>query len=81
MAAKVHVPLNWATIDWMPDETWKKEVVPKLVSAGLNPRDIFRSVYTIRLNGEFAIDYKCGESPTVYIGEGNFFSRIASHKI
>jgi hypothetical protein len=80
MAKTVHIPLDWTTIAWMPDETWQKNVVPKLNSAGMNPRDISRSVYVIRLNGDFAVDYGKGESPAVYVGEGNFATRINSHK-
>lgn len=81
MATSVHVPLDWKTIDWLPDETWKRDLIPKLEQAGISPIELKRSVYVIRLNGEFAVDYAKGESPTIYVGEGNFYSRISSHKV
>lgn len=80
MPREVNVPLDWKYIDWMPDETWKKSVEPNLIAAGVNVAAVPRSVYVIRLNGEYAIDYPEDESPVVYIGEGNFFNRINSHR-
>ena len=76
----VHVALAWKRIDWLPDETWKKQTLPKLAAEGLNPKDLKRSVYVIRLNGNFCIDYPKGTSPALYIGEGNFYQRITSHR-
>lgn len=80
MAKTVHVPLQWKAIDWLPEETWKKSLVPKLENEGIRIPDLKRSVYIIRLNGDFAVDYHRGESPCVYVGEGNFYSRIMQHK-
>lgn len=80
MKKEVHVALDWKFIEWLPDEKWMKDTLPKLIEADIDPRQIHRSVYVIRLHGEFAIDYPNGESPTVYIGEGNFSSRIKSHR-
>ena len=80
MRQTVHVALNWSAIDWHPDDTWKKATLPKLIAAGVNPKDIKRSVYVIRLNGDYAIQYPNGETPAVYVGEGNFSSRINSHR-
>lgn len=80
MVGTVHVPLNWATIKWLPEEKWVKDVAPKLSLAGLDIKNISRSVYVIRLNGDIAVEYEWGQSPVVYVGEGNFVSRIASHK-
>ena len=76
----VNVALDWKRIDWMPNETWKKNILPKLKGIGLTPTDLKRSVYVIRLNGDFCIRYPFGESPTIYIGEGNFSQRINSHR-
>lgn len=76
----VHVPLPWTKIDWRPDETWNKQTLPKLVEAGVKPFDLKRSVYVIRLNGDYCVEYPNGESPTLYVGEGNFSQRISSHR-
>ena len=80
MPTPVHVALNWYVIDWDPLDTWQKTTLPALIAAGVNPKLIDRSVYVIRLNGNFAIHYPKGESPTVYIGEGKFSSRITMHR-
>lgn len=80
MKPPVHVPLNWSFINWLPEDTWKRETLRKLIDAGVNHGDINRSVYAIRLNGNYAIHYPNGESPTVYVGEGNFCNRITCHK-
>jgi hypothetical protein len=76
----VNVALDWKRIDWMPKETWTKNILPKLKLVGLTLADLKRSVYVIRLNGDFCIRYPRGESPTIYIGEGNFSERINSHR-
>lgn len=76
----VHVTLPWTRIDWLPNETWKKNTLPKLDQAGVKPADLKRSVYVIRLNGDYCVEYPGGESPTLYIGEGNFGQRITSHR-
>ena len=76
----VNVALNWHLLDWMPDETWTKKTLPKILDLGLKPYDLRRSVYVIRLNGDYCIDYPWGESPTLYIGEGTFSQRINSHR-
>ncbi len=72
----INVALDWKRIDWMPNETWKKNILPKLKGIGLTPTDLKRSVYVIRLNGDFCIRYPFGESPTIYIGEGNFSTAV-----
>lgn len=76
----VHVALSWKRIDWLPHETWKKQTLPRVEAAGLKLKDLKRSVYVIRLNGNFCIDYPKGTSPTLYVGEGNFNQRINSHR-
>jgi hypothetical protein len=80
MRNPVQVALGWTVIDWNPDDTWKKTTFPALQDAGISQNDIDRCVYVIRLNGDFCIQYPNGESPTVYIGEGNFGSRVTSHR-
>ncbi len=80
MPATVTVPLVWTCVDWLPDETWGKTLLPRLVDSGAIAKHLDRSVYVIRLAGNFAISYPDGESPAVYVGEGSFGSRIASHK-
>jgi hypothetical protein len=80
MAVTVTVPLSWTCVDWSPDETWQRDLLPRLVANGALKERLDRSVYVIRLAGNFAISYPKGESPAVYIGEGSFGSRIASHK-
>lgn len=80
MPRLVHVALSWTVIEWKPVDTWKKITLPALIAAGAKSALIDRSVYVIRLNGNFAIQYPKGESPTVYIGEGNFSSRITMHR-
>lgn len=76
----VNVALDWHRIDWMPNETWKKNILPKLKIVGLGLQDLKRSVYVIRVNGEFCIQYPNGTSPAIYIGEGSFGQRINSHR-
>ena len=76
----VNVPLNWHKIDWMPEDTWKKITLPKILNAGINPLDLRRSVYVIRLNGDYCVEYPLGESPTLYVGEGGFGQRINAHR-
>lgn len=80
MQRTVTVPLSWTCVDWKPDETWGKTLLPRLVEHGATSKLLDRSVYVIRLAGNFAIGYPDGESPAVYVGEGSFGSRIASHK-
>lgn len=76
----VHVALDWKRIDWQPDDTWKRDLLPRIEAQGLKPEEISRCVYVIRLNGNFCINYPRGQSPTIYIGEGRFYSRITKHK-
>lgn len=76
----VHVTLNWHRIDWDPEETWRKVTLPKLENVGIKEADLSRSVYVLRLNGNFCIQYPGGESPTLYIGEGRFSQRINAHR-
>ncbi len=80
MPNQVIVPLSWTCVDWLPHETWKTDLLPRLIEHGAVEGSLKRSVYAIRLAGNFAISYPKGESPTVYIGEGSFGTRIASHR-
>ncbi|WP_213959040.1 MULTISPECIES: hypothetical protein [unclassified Variovorax] len=76
----VHVALDWHRIDWMPHETWKQDIVPKLTALGITLQKLRRCLYVIRLDGDFCIDYPRGATPTLYIGEGNFNQRIGQHR-
>lgn len=78
--ADVNVPLDWHRIDWMPGDMWKRDILPKLIRAGITEAMLGRCVYVIRLNGDFCIGYPNGESPTIYIGEGRFSTRISKHR-
>jgi len=75
-----NVALNWHRIDWNPNETWRRTTLPKISQAGINEADLERSVYVLRLNGNFCIQYPNGQSPTLYIGEGRFSQRISAHR-
>lgn len=74
------VQIKWAWLDWEPGFTWAKYIVPQLNDIGLKEAELERCVYVIRANGLFAVQYPKGISPTLYIGEGNFKSRIMQHK-
>lgn len=63
----------------MPGNTWKKDILPKLINKKITETMLQRCVYVIRLNGDFCIEYPAGQSPTIYIGEGRFASRITQH--
>lgn len=76
----VEVALDWKRIDWMPHETWTRKILPKLKAVGLTQIQLKRSVYVIRLNGDYCIQYPKGQSPTIYVGEGSFGQRINSHR-
>ena len=80
MPKPVSVALTWTSVEWNADETWRKALLPRLIAAGANRKYLDRSVYVIRLAGNFAIGYPKGDSPTVYVGEGSFGRRIQSHR-
>lgn len=75
----VQVALRWHRISWRPGEPWARETRPKLEAKGVDLKELPKSVYVIRLNGNFCIKYPTGESPTLYIGEGRFAQRIRRH--
>jgi hypothetical protein len=54
--------------------------LPKLHTVGIKDKQLKKSVYVIRLNGDFCINYPYLVSPVIYIGEGRFGRRINSHK-
>ena len=76
----IQVAFEWKRIAWLPDETWGKQTLPKLLDAGLTRDNLKRSVYIIRLYGDYCIEYPGGCSPVLYIGEGRFGSRITRHR-
>jgi len=80
MPKDVVVPLNWTVVAWHPSETWGKVLLPRLVEEGVARSLLKRSVYVVRLAGNFAISYPRGESPAVYVGEGSFGARIQCHR-
>ncbi|MQA40647.1 hypothetical protein [Rugamonas aquatica] len=55
-------------------------MLPQLISQGLKKEALGRSIYVIRLAGNFAISYPGGISPAVYVGQGSFNQRIEKHK-
>lgn len=55
MSEVVTVPLIWTCVDWLPHETWGRTLLPRLVNAGAISKRLDRSVYVIRLAGNFAI--------------------------
>ena len=73
------VKISWQRFEWPVGCNWK-DFQHQLEEADLTESDLARSVYVIRCNGSFAISYKNGPSPTLYIGEGNFKNRIVQHK-
>lgn len=75
----VQVALRWHRISWYPGESWTEKTRPKLEAKGVDLSKLPRSVYVVRLNGNFCIKYPNGESPTLYIGEGRFGQRITAH--
>ncbi len=75
-----HITLEWTKITWSPNETIRADLFPKLRAKGLSLHKLRRSVYVIRLNGNFIISYPKSDSPTIYIGEGYFPHRINSHR-
>jgi hypothetical protein len=76
----IHVAIDWCRLKWQPGDTWNKVVLPRLKKTKIEESKLHKSVYVIRLNGEYAIDYPKKESPVLYIGEGNFNSRLSKHK-
>lgn len=80
MPNPVQVELSWACVEWRPEDTWGKVLLPRLVEEGLAAKHLVKSVYVVRLAGNFTIAYPKGDTPAVYVGEGSFGSRIASHK-
>ena len=54
----VQVALNWKYIEWLPNETWKKQTLPKLEEVGLRINELKRSVYVIRLNGDYCMNIR-----------------------
>ncbi|MBU1413917.1 hypothetical protein KKC22_20570 [Myxococcota bacterium] len=76
----VNVALDWHRVEWMPNETWTKCTLPKVIASGIKLKELGRSVYVIRLNGDYCIEYPGGQSPVIYIGEGAFHQRINAHR-
>jgi hypothetical protein len=74
-----YIKLNWKSFEWKSDHKWKNDILPKLESIDIKENELDRSIYVLRLQKLFLIEYPKGLSPVIYIGEGNFKSRIESH--
>lgn len=74
------INVTWHSFNVHVDDTWARNILPKLNAIGIKEQDLCHVVYVIRINGLFAIQYEEGVSPVVYIGEGNFKDRISSHR-
>lgn len=74
-----YINLNWKWLHWEYGYTWTKDLLPQILKSGLREHQLDRSVYVIRLNGPFVIQYPLGATSLLYIGEGNFKHRINSH--
>jgi hypothetical protein len=79
LAASTKVRIQWKWIHWKPGNTWSADILPQLSELGVTEAQLKRCVYVIRANGNFAIRYPKGNSPTLYIGEGNFKYRLQRH--
>lgn len=77
MSATVKIRWYWIRID--PADRWKS-VEDKLIKEGVDLTWLAKSVYVIRIQNDFSVSYPKGHSPTLYIGEGGFKSRILSHR-
>ncbi len=73
------IKLNWSWIYWNYGCDWSNDILPQILESGISEQDLSRSVYVLRLNRTFAIEYPKGVSSVLYIGEGNFKSRLDSH--
>ncbi|NMH63822.1 hypothetical protein [Shewanella salipaludis] len=73
------INLNWKWLYWSYGFTWANDLLPQILENGLKENQLDRSVYVIRLNGPFAIQYPYRATSLLYIGEGNFKQRINSH--
>lgn len=74
------VNVQWQWIRWNHGDNWKDDIAPQLAEYGLTEKDLKTCVYVIGIYGKFAIDYPKKESPTLYIGSGNFKARLAQHE-
>lgn len=68
-----NVALNWNT------HRFKVETTTREIMKELSYIDLEKSVYVIRLAGNFVIQYPRDISPVLYIGQGKFQNRINSH--
>lgn len=74
----VSVSLVWHRLNWHLEHS-PAALVDQLYACRVSREDLLRSVYVIRLNGNFCIQYPKGTSPTVYVGEGDFPERMKKH--
>jgi len=74
------IEIYWHWIKYGMGSKWARDVLPQLEELEVSELDLSKSVYVIRAAGYFAIKYPKGISPVLYIGEGNFKSRIEQHR-
>ncbi len=77
---EVERKLDWSRVQMWPGEM-PKEIERQLEAAGVKMERLKKSVYVIRLNGKFCIRYPKGDpSPVIYIGRGDFSTRVRHHR-
>ncbi|MFC2006939.1 hypothetical protein ACFLUQ_02115 [Chloroflexota bacterium] len=76
----MEVNVNWTWIKWNIGNKWRRDILPQLNYYQIPEYQLERCVYVVRANGDFTIKYPLGSSPTLYIGQGNFKSRLEQHK-
>lgn len=87
--AKPTIDLKWLeTIELKPDrtlteaaliKTLRRELTEALEEQGYGAADLKRSVYVIRMRGDFVVGYPRGRSPVLYVGRGSALGRLSSH--
>lgn len=88
--AKPKIDMAWLDhIELKPDrslgseaaivKTLRRELTEALTKQGYGTADLKRSVYVIRMKGDFVIAYPNGRSPVLYIGRGSALGRLSSH--
>lgn len=75
-----HIPLQWFNLQFNPGDTTALVTERLKTKKKLDLALLPNSVYIIRLAGNFAVDYKSGVSPTIYIGQGKFKGRLNAHR-
>lgn len=74
------VKISWNWLEWNEGYKWKKDIIPQLNDYGIPEHELNRCVYVVRSNSSFTIRYPKKNSPTLYIGQGNFKDRLTQHR-